>query len=68
MYKNDGTNENGLTNPMPKEQRKDRNIKSKSQKITDVDSAVHQIGRDSTFAQQKRQVLLIVMFILVVTS
>ena len=37
------------------EQRKDRNIKSKSQKITDVDSAGHQIGRDSTFAQQKRQ-------------
>ena len=29
--------------------------KNKSQKITDVDSAGHQIGRDSTLAQQKRQ-------------
>ena len=27
----------------------------KSQKITDVDSAVHQNGRDNTSVQQKRQ-------------
>ena len=40
---------------MRKEQRKDRTIKRKSQKITDVDSAGHQIGRNSTLAQQKRQ-------------
>ena len=40
---------------MLKEQRKARNIKSKIQKITNVDSAGHQIDRKSTPAQQKRQ-------------
>ena len=54
MYKNDRTNENGRTNPIRKEQ-KNPKTKSKSQKITNVDSAGHQIGRDSTHAQQKRQ-------------
>ena len=36
-------------------QRKDRKIKSNSQKITNVVRAGHQIGWDGTFAQQKRQ-------------
>ena len=40
---------------MQTEQKKDRNIKNKSQKMTDVDSAGHQIGQDSTLAQQQRQ-------------
>ena len=53
-YKNDRTNKKGRTNPIRTEQRRDRNIKSKSQKITDVDSAGLQIGRDNTSVQQKR--------------
>ena len=35
--------------------RKDRNIKSTNQKITDVDNAEHQIGQDNIYAQQNQQ-------------
>ena len=51
-YKNDRTGENGRRNPMQTEQRKERNIKSKRQKMTDADSAGRQIGRDDISVQQ----------------
>ena len=54
-YKNDRAKESGRTNPIRTEQGKDQNVKSKRQKIADVDSARHQIGRDNTSVQQKWQ-------------
>ena len=54
-YRNDHTEENGRTNPMRIERRKDWNTRSKSREITDADNAAHQIGRDNTYAQQTRQ-------------
>ena len=40
---------------MQTQQRKDRNTKNKSQKITDVHNAEHQIGQDNISAQQNQQ-------------
>ena len=40
---------------MDRKWRKDRNIKNKIQKITDVDNAEHQIGQDNISAQQSQQ-------------
>ena len=40
---------------MQTKQRKDRNTKTKSQKITDVDNAEHQIGQDNISAHQNQQ-------------